>query len=322
MWSEERHGLVAPVVHHARGARLDVELKHWQQLDRRNAQRAQIRDLLYQAGVGAAHSFVHARVRVAREPADVHLVDDRARRRQIERGVAFPVVARRIHHHALHRRRCVVALAARGLAGIPVRHDHLEAVRVDHELRRVESKPTGGVRRTGDAVAVNLPGRICPARTCASSGRCGSRRGRARSRAKASRRLSIEKHERDAGRTAGEKAEVDAVLNDGGAKRTADARAFGKGHTVPGSGSTVAHCERQDATASPNSNSRATPLLEGWTSFTAFPAESFGAASEKPEALPGGRLRDRRSLRGGTERSDVGCRSETWSFDVLVEEGR
>ena len=74
----EAVGAVAPVVAQAarRDARRDVllvERHHRQQLDVRDAELLQVRDLLDQAGEGAG--VPHARGRMAREAADVQLVD-------------------------------------------------------------------------------------------------------------------------------------------------------------------------------------------------------------------------------------------------------
>ena len=78
---EERDRLVAPVVDLPRRARLGVELEHRQQLDGGDAELLEIRDLLDQPGVSAAGLLPDPGARVAGEPADVHLVDDGARRR-------------------------------------------------------------------------------------------------------------------------------------------------------------------------------------------------------------------------------------------------
>ena len=106
---EERDRRVAPVVDLARRAILGVELEHRQQFHRGDAELLEIRDLLDQAGVRAARLLADAGTRMAREAADVHLVDDGARGRPAQRHVALPVVGARIDDDALHRRRRVVA---------------------------------------------------------------------------------------------------------------------------------------------------------------------------------------------------------------------
>ena len=72
---EEGHGLVAPVVRVAARGFLGVELVDRQQLDRRDPEVDEVRDLLDEPGVGPAERRVHAAVGVGREPADVGLVD-------------------------------------------------------------------------------------------------------------------------------------------------------------------------------------------------------------------------------------------------------
>ena len=78
---EERDRRVAPVVDLARRTVLGVELEHRQQFDRGDAELLEVRNLLDQAGVGAARLLADAGARMAGEAADVHLVDDGARRR-------------------------------------------------------------------------------------------------------------------------------------------------------------------------------------------------------------------------------------------------
>ncbi len=93
---EERHRLVAPeVAQRLSGEEVAprhvalLELGHRHQLDRRDAQLAQVRDLLDDAAEGTR--VRDARARVAREPAHVHLVDDRVGERDVERVLVAPV---------------------------------------------------------------------------------------------------------------------------------------------------------------------------------------------------------------------------------------
>ena len=75
---EERDRLVAPVVDLPGGQSWASNCEDRQQLDRGDAELLEVRDLLDQPGVGAARLLADAGVGVAREPADVHLVDDRS----------------------------------------------------------------------------------------------------------------------------------------------------------------------------------------------------------------------------------------------------
>jgi hypothetical protein len=85
---------VAPVVDPARGGVLGIELKHGQELDRRDAQVLEVGDLLDQPGVGPGLVGRDPRAGRLGEAADVQLVDDRLAMRPPERVVPFPVVGR------------------------------------------------------------------------------------------------------------------------------------------------------------------------------------------------------------------------------------
>ena len=126
---------------------------------------------------------------MAREAAHVHLVDDRARRGPVQRRVAFPVVGGRIDDHALHGGRGIVARPAAASRRVAFRDDNAAAVRIEQHLGGIESQPAVGSHGPVDAIPVDLSRLERRARTRASSGRCGSRPDRARSRATAWRRL-------------------------------------------------------------------------------------------------------------------------------------
>ena len=121
---EERNRRIAPVVDEPGGAVLGVELEDRQQFDRGDAELLQIRNLLDQAGIRAARLLRDAGAGMAGEAAHVHLVDDGPRGRALQRRVPFPVVRVRIHHHALHRCRGVVAFLPRGVAAVVLWNNH------------------------------------------------------------------------------------------------------------------------------------------------------------------------------------------------------
>ena len=156
---EERDRRVAPVVDLARRAVLGIELEHRQQLDGGDPELLEIRDLLDQAGVGAAGLLADAGAGMAGEAAHVHLVDDGLRGRPAQRRVAFPVVGGRIDHHALHRGRAVVAGLAGGGATVAVGNRHAAAIRVEEDLGGIEAHALRGIPRPLDAIAVDL---ACP----------------------------------------------------------------------------------------------------------------------------------------------------------------
>ena len=75
---KERNRRVAPVVHSAPAGILSIELKHRQQLDRRDAQLLQVRESSRSDRRMCHASFRQAGARMCGEAAHVHLVDDRA----------------------------------------------------------------------------------------------------------------------------------------------------------------------------------------------------------------------------------------------------
>src|SRR5678809_410749 len=75
MRREERNRCVAPVVDHAGRAILRIELKHGQQLYGGNPELLQIRDLLSQASIRPTKISAESGSRMAREAANVHLIN-------------------------------------------------------------------------------------------------------------------------------------------------------------------------------------------------------------------------------------------------------
>ena len=177
---EEGHGLVAPVVRAAARGFLGVELVHGQELDRRDPEVDEVRDLLDEPGVGPAERRVHAAVGVGREPADVGLVDHGVGERPVQRPVALPVVRGEVHDHALHRPQVVVprAVLARAAGGSPVAvgHGHASPVRVEQDAgrRRTAGRAPAPTGRGPGSRRPARPGR--PARRRASRARSGAGR--------------------------------------------------------------------------------------------------------------------------------------------------
>src|SRR4029450_11772480 len=92
MRREKGHRLVAPVVQAAWGSVLGIELKNRQQLHGGNAQGLEVWDLFHQSGVSAALCRRDARAGMAREAADVKLVDNGLDERALERRGPRPIV--------------------------------------------------------------------------------------------------------------------------------------------------------------------------------------------------------------------------------------
>ena len=115
-----------------------------------------MRDFRDEAGIGAAGLLADPGAGVTRETADVHLVNDGARRGQPQRDVALPVVGGRIDDDAPHRSRGVVTGSPRALAAVVPGNNHAPAVGVEQDLGRVEPQTVCGGRRPLDPVAVDL----------------------------------------------------------------------------------------------------------------------------------------------------------------------
>ena len=166
---EERHRLVAPeVAQRLSGEEVAprhvalLELGHRHQLDRRDAQLAQVRDLLDDAAEGTRVS--DARARVAREPAHVHLVDHRVGERDVERVLVAPVelLVDDARAQALEASLRGVDLAPDVEAGhrLPVRVDEeLRAVEAEHVRRgvRLRRRPEGVLDARVDAFDEDVP---------------------------------------------------------------------------------------------------------------------------------------------------------------------
>ncbi len=157
MWREERDRLVAPVVGPAGWRRQRIELEDRQQLDGGDPEIDEVRDLLHEAGVGAAQIGRHARPRIGGHPGQVRLIDHRLAPRPGERLVAIPVVVAGIGHDALHRGGHRVGHPGRDTA-VAAGHGDATPVRVEQDLVRVEAEAILGRPRPVRGVAVELAG--------------------------------------------------------------------------------------------------------------------------------------------------------------------
>jgi hypothetical protein len=101
MRREKRQGPISPIIAEARRTVLLVECKHREKLDSADAEVAQIGDFLDEAGVGAAPAPSDTRARVAGEPVDMHLVNDRLSERPTERLIALPIIRADLRDDAL-----------------------------------------------------------------------------------------------------------------------------------------------------------------------------------------------------------------------------
>ena len=157
MRREEGDRRVAPVVDSARGAILSVELKDRQQFDRGDTQLLEIRNLLDHAGIRAAFRLRHSGTGMAGEAAHVHFVNDGLRGGPVQGRIAFPIVAARIRHDALHGGGGVVAGLFGRRATVLRGHDHAAAVGIQQHLGRVKPHAARRLGRPMHAIAVQLP---------------------------------------------------------------------------------------------------------------------------------------------------------------------
>src|SRR5215469_32934 len=91
------------------------------------------------------------------EAPNMHFVNDRPRRRSVERRITFPIVRVGINHYVLHRAGSVVFLPSTcGVAVVRCRYGYASAVRIEENLRRVEAQAVVRIPRTFDTIAVDL----------------------------------------------------------------------------------------------------------------------------------------------------------------------
>src|SRR5262249_46647158 len=93
-----------PVIHVSLRSILGVKLKYRHELDRRDTQLLNVRDLLDQTGKRTALGFCDSRIRMTGETAHVHLVDDRLSAGTPQRAVSLPVVRVHVDDSTLHGR--------------------------------------------------------------------------------------------------------------------------------------------------------------------------------------------------------------------------
>ena len=169
---EEAERVVAPIVGEALVDEMTVvqEIMHRHELDRRDAERAQVREhgLGGHPGIGAAQLLGHVRVQL-RHAADVRLVDD-GLVRQVRRALLAAPVERGIDHRGERRERRTIALVERQVAlGVaelvgeqlvrPLQRppDRLR-IGIEQELRGIEAQPGVRIVRSVHTIAVELSG--------------------------------------------------------------------------------------------------------------------------------------------------------------------
>ena len=170
---EERNRRIAPVIDFSRRAILGIELEDRQQFDGGDAEFLEIGNLLDQTGIGAASVLGDAGTGMAGESAHVHLVDDGPGGGPFQRRITFPIVRRRVHHHALHRRRRVVAFSTGSVTAVVFRHNDAAAIWIEQHFGRIKPHPLRGIKWRRERDSRRSVPAAHPARRRASSGRCG-----------------------------------------------------------------------------------------------------------------------------------------------------
>src|SRR6478672_4353501 len=94
---------------------------------------------------------------MSRETTYMHFVYDGLRRGPIEGCVAFPIVGTRICHHALHRRRGIVAFLSGSVATVVLRNDRAPAIWINEHLGRIKAHSTRRIESSINAITVDLP---------------------------------------------------------------------------------------------------------------------------------------------------------------------
>ena len=122
---------------------------------------------------------------MAGKAAHMHFVDDRPRGGPVERHVAFPIVGARIGHHALHRRRAIVAFLPGSFATVILRQQRCRVHMDRGELWRDRSACRSKDRRSRQLDSHRSARLSRPARIHASSDMCGWLRDRCGSHARA-----------------------------------------------------------------------------------------------------------------------------------------
>ena len=156
MRRKERDRRIAPIVHQTRRAILYIECEYRKKFDGSDTEMLQVRDFLHEAAKCATNVFGDVRARMAREAFHVQFINDGARGRSLQCGVALPVVGMRIHDNALHRRSEVLPFRAGGLAAVVFGRDNTFAIGIEKRLFRVETETIGGIERPINSIGVEL----------------------------------------------------------------------------------------------------------------------------------------------------------------------
>ena len=155
--SKERYRAVAPVVHAARRAVLEIKLENRQQFDGGNPEILQVGNLLDQPAICATLAGSNPRIRVSSEAGQVHFINHSLGVGMPQRLVPFPIVSTGWRDDTLHRLGRVVARRGGRIAIVAARHSHGTAIGIQQHFLWIEPEAPRWVERPVDAITVELP---------------------------------------------------------------------------------------------------------------------------------------------------------------------
>src|SRR4029077_19713225 len=88
--------------------------------------------------------------------ADVHLVNDGARRGPLEGSITLPIVQTGVHHDVLHRGPAIVTLTSRGLAAVILGNYDSPPIWVQQDLGGIKAHADAGIKAALDPIPVKL----------------------------------------------------------------------------------------------------------------------------------------------------------------------
>src|SRR5205807_7889725 len=136
---EKRNRRVSPVVDQSGRTVLSIELEDRQQFDCSDPEILEIGYFLDQSRIGAAYVLSNAGTGVSSEAADVHFIYDGSRGQLFQWGICFPIIGVGIDHHALHRRRRVVAFVPSCLPTVAFGNNNTTTIWIQKDLVGIET---------------------------------------------------------------------------------------------------------------------------------------------------------------------------------------
>jgi hypothetical protein len=157
VWSEERDGVVTPIIDEPRRRIRGIELIDRQKFHGCNAKISQVRNLVDDSEVCASMSVDNTGGWVAGKATHMHLVDDCVPKEPMYRSVTLPIEDGEIGHHTLHRDRGIVTRLARCSTTVVASDRDAFAVRIEQDLLAVESLTGCRIAWSVSTIAIELP---------------------------------------------------------------------------------------------------------------------------------------------------------------------